>query len=590
MVTFLTQEQADRIRNRLTRLYGEEEAPRLMKRFLMLIGRYGVGINPPAPSGFWNENDVVLITYADSVKKPDEPTLATLRDFCLSRLKGLVRIVHILPFYPWSSDDGFSVIDYRKVRPDYGRWSDVENLGRDFDLMFDLVLNHCSRESTWFRDFITGIAPARYYFHSMDPGLDLSEVVRPRPWPLLTKTATRDGEAWVWTTFSEDQVDLNWRNPDVLFEFLDILFLYLGKGCRLLRLDAVAFLWKRIGTSCLHLPETHEVVKLFRDVVSIVAPNAVLVTETNVPHEENISYFGDGDEAHMVYNFSLPPLLLHALLRGDSSALTTWARGLPDLPPGQTFFNFTASHDGIGVRPLQGILPDEERDWLAEQVVARGGRVSMKANSDGSESPYELNITYCDALSDPDDVELGMARFLCSQAVMLAFRGVPAVYIHSFLGTPNDVKGLEETGQNRSINRRKWELSELEAELSRPAGRMARIHARYSQWLRRRMNHPAFHPDAAQEMLDLGPALFGFVRRAPERETILCLFNFSAEAQTVLLGDLHPRLKKAGTCREILSATSLRTGPKRSLKLAPFHAYWLVLRETSKASPGAGAE
>ncbi|MCC5808164.1 MAG: DUF3459 domain-containing protein [Opitutales bacterium] len=578
MAPYLTKHQYDRVEGRLRRLYGDR-APQLMDRFRMLLGRYGVGMDAPPPvTRLWDENDAVLITYADNIRREGEAPLETLRKFAVERLKGAVKVVHLLPFYPWSSDDGFSVIDYRRVEPAYGNWADVERLGGDFGLMFDLVLNHCSRHSTWFREFVTGIAPSRFYFHTMDPNLDLSAVVRPRPWPLLTKTATRDGTAWVWTTFSEDQVDLNWQNPDVLFEFLDILFLYISKGCRTLRLDAVAFLWKVVGTSCIHLPETHEVVKLFRDVVDIVAPETLVLTETNVPHDENLSYFGEGDEAHMVYNFALPPLLLHALLRNDATALTGWARGLPALGPGQTFFNFTASHDGIGVRPLQGILPDKERDWLAGRVRERGGRVSMKANTDGSQSPYELNITYCDALRDLRDAELGMARFLCSQAVALAFKGVPAVYIHSLLGTPNDIAGMEATGHNRSINRKKWELDDLVAELSRPGSRMTRIHSKYTQWLRRRANHPAFHPDAGQEVLDFGPKFFAFTRRAPGRETIVCIHNFTPETQSVPMGELHPVFREPGTCRDILSATSPRTGPRRNLKLAPYHAYWLVAR------------
>jgi len=121
---------------------------------------------------------------------------------------------------------------------------------------------------------------------------------------------------------------------------------------RIARLDAVAFLWKELGTNCLHLPETHELVKLFRDVCEIVAPRAIILTETNVPHAENVSYFGQGDEAHMVYQFSLPPLLLHAFITGNGQYLTHWASGLEPPPAGCTFFNFTASHDGVGVRPF----------------------------------------------------------------------------------------------------------------------------------------------------------------------------------------------------------------------------------------------
>lgn len=593
---FITRQQAQRIQRRLVNLYGDQ-APGLLERFYMMIGRYGVGLEAPPRRGYWSENDTVLITYADIVQDRAwsrdhgvvdlseeivlETPLQTLRRFCSRRLRGAIRVIHILPFYPWSSDDGFSVIDYREVDSNYGSWKDVSQLGADFDLMFDLVLNHCSRGSEWFQQYVTGIAPARFYFLPTDPKTDLSSVVRPRPWPLLSRAATRDGEAWVWSTFSEDQVDLNWQNPDVFFEFLDILFLYLSYGVRILRLDAVAFLWKVIGTSCIHLPETHEIVKLFRDVLEIVAPDVILLTETNVPHAENISYFGEGDEAHMVYNFSLPPLVLHALLRNDGSHLTRWARSLPELGAGQAFLNFTASHDGIGVRPLQGILEEDELAWIVEQVEERGGRVSVKANSDGSTSPYELNITYVDALSDLQDDDRGIDRFLCSQAIALAFRGIPAIYFHSLVGTPNYQEGVEHTGQNRSINRRKWVIDELEALIDDPATRQGRIYGRYLQWLRRRLNHTAFHPDGAMEVLDLGPDLFAFVRTSPGgQEIIVCVFNLTPEKKLVPMRDLHPLLAQEDReeCRDILSAQGVPAGPEAELEMRPYHAFWLAVR------------
>ncbi|MCD8481561.1 MAG: hypothetical protein LR015_02115 [Verrucomicrobia bacterium] len=336
-------ETAQKMHQRLSLLYGADQATPLTQRLLMTMGRYGLlakqqqQLFKESNAGRYDQRDVVLITYADSIQRPDEPTLRTFQRFAHDNLRGLISTVHFLPFYPWTSDDGFSVVDYRKVEPRYGDWAHVAAVGKDFRLMFDLVLNHCSAKSQWFRDFITGIAPYNAYFHKVDPDTDLSQVVRPRPWPLLTKTTTHEGDAWVWTTFSEDQVDLNWSNPDVLFEFLDIFLFYLYQGARILRLDAVAFLWKKIGTDCIHLPETHTVIKLLRDVADVVAPEAILLTETNVPHKENIAYFGDGDEAHSVYNFSLPPLLLHGLLRNDTRHLTEWALGLPELRAGKHF-------------------------------------------------------------------------------------------------------------------------------------------------------------------------------------------------------------------------------------------------------------
>jgi len=573
-----------RIRRRMVRLYGEEQADQLVERFAMMIGRYGVGLDSDHQPSRWNENEVVLITYADMVHDKDERPLQTLRRFCSQRLRHLISTVHILPFFPWSSDDGFSVINYRAVGPGYGKWDDVESLGADFDLMFDLVLNHCSRESSWFHDFVTGIAPARFYFVTEDPKTDLSLVTRPRPWPLLNKTATRYGDAWVWCTFSADQVDLDWRNPDVLFEFLDILFLYLSKGCRILRLDAIAFLWKRVGTTCIHLPETHEVVKLFRDVLETVSPNTLLLTETNVPHDENVAYFGHGDEAHVVYTFSLPPLLLHGLLRGDASHVTRWSQQQKNPQRGTTYLNFTASHDGIGVRPLQGIL-DAEIPWLVEEVKRRGGRVNTRALPDGTQVPYELNITFLSALSFPDAGDedlLGEARFLCSQAVALSFQGIPAIYFHSLTGTRNWQEGVDaEGGQNRTINRRKWPRQTLDALLADESTQHHRIFTRYTQMLRRRRDHPAFHPSAPMKTYELGPEFFCFIRTALDQsERILCIFNFTAEDQKVPMARFEELGldEPGGSCRDILSASTLKTGPNRNFTFQPYQAAWVVMK------------
>ncbi|NDH01080.1 MAG: hypothetical protein EBY43_08400 [Opitutae bacterium] len=313
------------LRRRLGKLYGVERADRLLDRIYQMIGRYGVGVglSPSGQSSGLSQQDVVLITYADMVQSKDRAPLDVLREFCSQHLKGAVSTVHLLPFYPWTSDDGFSVVDYRQVHPDYGKWIDIENFSKEFQLMFDLVLNHCSSKSPWFKEFVSGVEPGMNYIMEGDSEADLSAVVRPRSTPLLTPYQTRGGEKNVWTTFSADQVDLDWTCPDLLFEFLDIILFYLSMGCRILRLDAVAFLWKKLGTNCLHLPETHEVIKLIRNFVEVVAPETILLTETNVPHEENVSYFGKGDEAHAVYQFSLPPLLLHGLLRGTSKHLTS---------------------------------------------------------------------------------------------------------------------------------------------------------------------------------------------------------------------------------------------------------------------------
>ncbi|HEY5902515.1 MAG TPA: alpha-amylase family glycosyl hydrolase, partial [Anaerolineales bacterium] len=340
-----------------------------------------------------SQQDSLLITYPDQVQEPGSSPLRSLGEFCRERLSGLVSGIHILPFYPWTSDDGFSVVDYRQVSPEYGTWDDLGLLGRDFRLMFDAVINHASVESPWFQGFLAGEPPYRQYFITPLAGADLSAVVRPRALPLLTRFETADGPQHVWTTFSADQADLNYKDPAVLLEIIDVLLFYVLRGADFIRLDAIAYLWKEPGTSCISLPQTHAVVQLFRAILDELAPHVSLITETNVPHAENISYFGDGrNEARLVYNFSLPPLVLHAFQTGSAEVLSRWAGTLTLPSPEVTFFNFLASHDGIGLNPLRGILTEHEIERVIERAIAHEGLVSMKSDPEGTARAYELNI------------------------------------------------------------------------------------------------------------------------------------------------------------------------------------------------------
>ncbi len=561
---------AHRFRPRLERLYPDEISLSL-ERLEMILGRYGLAGSAPSESPRWSERDVALITYGDSIRSEVQSPLATLREFAERRLSGSFSIVHILPFYPWSSDDGFAVKDYREVDKELGSWEEVEELGKRFDLMFDWVLNHVSSKSSWFRSFRNCILPYRDYFIGQPPDADLSAVVRPRTSPLLTPVSTRSGRKHVWTTFGPDQIDLDWSNPDVFFEMLDVLLTYIARKARIVRLDAVAFLWKRPGTSCLHLEETHEVVRLVREILEVVAPHVLLLTETNVPHQENLSYLGEGDEAHMIYQFALPPLLLHGLLRGDAGTLGRWASSLPPLPPGTTYFNFTASHDGIGVRPLEGILDPEEIELLSREMEKRGGRLSWRSQPDGSRSLYEINIAWYSALCPEQDRE-GEDRYLCSLLVQLALQGIPALYIHSLLATPNDHDGVEESGMARRINRRKWDHGELEELLEDPSTHHHRIFHRLVGIVQRRVQCEAFHPEGEQEILELDSRVLSLIRRSPSSPAeAFCLFNFSREKVEL---DIAPWIASEQPHELVANTTWSR--PEGPIAMEPYGALWLL--------------
>ncbi|HSL45091.1 MAG TPA: sugar phosphorylase [Anaerolineales bacterium] len=524
-----------------TFLYGVERAPQLAERLRQIIGSYGGRI--PVAAGELTERDSILITYGDQVQQSGEKPLQTLSRFCTQYLDGIVSGIHILPFYPWTSDDGFSVSNYRKVDPALGDWEDISNLGRSFRLMFDAVINHASVQHEWFQAFLRDEPNYRDYFVVVEGSRDLSQVVRPRALPLLTEFETASGPRQVWTTFSADQVDLNFQNPDVLLEIIDTLLFYVSQGAQLIRLDAIAYLWKEIGTSCIHLPQTHRIIQLFRSVLDIVAPHVLLVTETNVPHSDNISYFGDGtNEAQMVYNFALPPLVLHTFQTGSARVLSEWAAGLK-LPSNQTtFFNFLASHDGIGINPARSILSDVEIDTMVARAVEHGGLVSYKNDVSGVQVPYELNINYFDALSDPradESIDAQVDRFMTAQAIMLALVGVPGIYFHSLFGSRSWREGVNVTGRNRTINRQKFDLPGFETELNDTDSLRQKVFHRYSQLLRARSASAAFHPHGQQQVLNAGDAVFALLRLSPDGdECVVCLHNISNLQQRVRLNEI----------------------------------------------------
>ena len=385
----------------LIQLYGSSQGQRLHEQLRSMAREAANTLDSKA--GASPRSEALLICYGDSLVQADTPPLQVLKKFTDSYIQGVLTGIHVLPFFPSSSDDGFAVIDYRRVRSDLGNWSDIQNLAETFDVMADLVINHCSREHVWFTDFITNAAPGKDYFFEMDESPALQQVLRPRNSPLLTEVHTRNGIRRVWTTFSDDQVDLNFANPDVLLEFASTLFFYARMGARYIRLDAIAYLWKRLGTTCMSLPETHMVVRILRGLIDVEDIPITLITETNVPHEENVSYFGEGNEAHLVYQFSLAPLLLFSYLTGDAKALVNWTRDLVPPPEGCSYFNFIASHDGIGLRPLEGLLPEEDIGRLIDIVHDRGGFASMRSTPSGAERAYELNVALFSAFGGDDE-------------------------------------------------------------------------------------------------------------------------------------------------------------------------------------------
>lgn len=558
----------DRIIKLLEILYGDRSME-IYKAVMELIRSWKAKCPEAVNKGWVNQDDVMLITYGDSIVDNNEAPLITLKRFADKYLKDTITAIHILPMYPYTSDDGFSVVDYYSINEKLGSWKDIKELASEYDMMYDAVVNHISRSSEWFQRYLECDGKYREYFIEADPEEDYSKVIRPRTLPLLTCFDTKEGKKHVWTTFSDDQVDLNYKNPLLLLDVLDVLLYYAHNGSRFIRLDAIGFAWKEKGTCCMHLKETHALVKLMRAVLEEVFPGTILITETNVPHADNISYFGNGsDEAHMVYQFPLPPLVLFSFITGNASKLSLWAKSLEETPlsPGTAYFNFLASHDGIGVRPAEGILTAEERELMLKKVIKHGGRISYRTNSDGSRSPYELNINYMDALTDPAsrDDKMRARKFLAAQSILLSAAGVPGIYIHSLLGSRNWYEGVEQSGINRRINREKLNYERLCKELEDGCSIRSMVFREYSRLIRLRRKQSAFSPDASQKVLFLDDRAFCFIRHnSGTDEKLLVIVNVSEEEYDIRY-ELHGQ--------DIISGEEIR---QADIHMLPYQTRWI---------------
>lgn len=518
--------------------------------------------------GRLTEKDTMLITYGDTIRDGERYGLEVLGEFLEEYVGDAIENVHLLPMYPYTSDDGFSVVDYRKINPALGDWPQVHALAEKYGLMFDAVVNHISKSSEWFQSYLKGEEPYTNYFHTCDPDADYSMVTRPRALPLLTEFKTAEGRKHVWTTFSEDQIDLNFSSPDVLAEIVDLLVFYGRSGAKFIRLDAIGFLWKELGTTCMHHPKTHEVIKLMKDVLREYSPETKIITETNVPHKDNISYFGNGsDEADLVYQFPLPPLTMYTLLTGDATILSRWMETL-ELPGEKvTFFNFLSSHDGIGVRPTEGILTAEQQQFLVNSTLKNGGRVSYKDNGDGTRSPYELNINYQDALAGPDDSdEVRVGRFLAAETILLSMQGMPAIYIHSLLGSRNDYAGMTASGIPRRINREQICLDYLKEQLEGDTNR-SRIFHEMIRRLRIRRGQKAFAPEASQKILHLHPGVLAF--RRGDAEPVYVLVNVTGKEVKLELPDIQGRNLLSEDGRQEING---------SILLGAYEAAWIRIQ------------
>jgi sucrose phosphorylase len=585
-----------RIFERLCFLYGQESAQQTMPELVRLMRVHHAykcdemiaAEQSFQPSQRFHEQDMILITYGDMIRGGSGTALGALGEFlqALRRRAAVFNTLHILPFFPYSSDRGFSVTDFRAVDPNLGSWQEIAELGKTHKLMFDGVFNHASAKSPAFREMLCGNPAYENFavtFRSRDELTPEQRRIlrRPRTSDILTQFHSIQGPIWAWTTFSPDQIDLNYRNPKVLLSVIDTLLLYVRKGADLVRLDAVTYLWVEPGTPSANLAQTHEIIRLFRDVLDAAAPQVALVTETNVPHEENITYFGDGtNEAQMAYNFALPPLVLHAFYRQDASYLTRWAQSLEYPSETTTYLNILDTHDGIGLPGASNILPPEEQEFLIRRARQHGAFISHRSVGDGGRAPYEINSTWYSALNldnSGEERSFQVRRFVASRSIALALRGVPGIYLHGLIGSRNDVQLALRTRVKRDVNRSPLDLGRLLRNLSEPGSKLNLIHEHLGRLLEIRIHRRAFHPNGEQRVLEVSPSVFAVLRIAPGGgERILAVTNVTAQPARVEI-PLHEITEDDGNWYDLVAGRGwMASDHKLVLLLQPYDVMWLA--------------
>ena len=559
-------------------IISEEKTLEYSKKINKLINIYKDKEPKNSTKDYWSENTILLITYADSINRGlSGKTLNDFGKFYKQYLEKFINSIHFLPFFPSSGDGGFSVKNHNDVDKAYGTWEDIQSLSKKANIMTDLVLNHSSSKGDWYKNFLDDKDPGKNYFYVVDKNYDCSKVVRPRDHDLLTEIELQNKKKFLWCTFSHDQIDLNFKNPDVLLEFIRLILKLSSYGIKIFRLDAVAFIWKQPGTTCLNLSQTHEIIKLLRDIVDQLDKNLIIVTETNLPKQENLSYFGKNDEAHWIYNFSLPPLIVNTFLFEDSVALTKWSMKMPPAQLGNAYLNFIASHDGIGMRPAEGILSDKEIKKMLQRLKKNGSKFSMRKLSNNEEKVYEANISLFNALQFTDSDLKGkfaLKRFIAAHCIILAIEGVPAFYFNSLFATKNDEETFASTGVKRNLNRYKWHYSTLVNLIKTNNTIEKNCYETFKKLISIRKIQPAFHPNATQFTLNLDKNIFAVWRQSRDRkQSIFALTNVSSK--TIKLNTNKINLIDDEQWFDLLSQETKITDDQY-IKLMPFQSLWIT--------------
>eukprot|EP00927_Polykrikos_kofoidii_P037662 TRINITY_DN31866_c0_g1_i1.p1 TRINITY_DN31866_c0_g1~~TRINITY_DN31866_c0_g1_i1.p1 ORF type:complete len:1542 (-),score=265.91 TRINITY_DN31866_c0_g1_i1:71-4588(-) len=650
----------ENVRKRAEEVFGKEQAEKALSllrdvvkdhlRKPRVVGAHRQGLGP---------RDAALITYANTfgddggLRMPLQclSTFLARYDICKT-----MKTVHILPMYPWDTDRGFSIMDYYKVDPTYGDWTDIEDMMKPVcgcpHLMFDFVCNHASiknpvvqggllqrhlkKSHCWytrvqrFKDFVIAYAEDHAQPEQCrPPDEELAKLVRPRAHPVLTPyfialfesggckavlgTPEKDaplqtvgilGRGYVWTTFSRGkdetgqeqtrQVDLNFRNPAVLAEVLRVLLFYVRQGSNVIRLDAIGYIWKVLGSASIHERGCHALLEIVTAVLQVAAPEVFTIAEVNEPQSKCLSYLGGSEvaECDMVYQFAAFPLAIHAQISENISYFAKWLLSMKAFK-GRQFVTVLGSHDGLSQKQARELLPPMELERLQDVLIReRGGKPNYAVDSGGNKIVYEICGTpWCLVNGDStwvgsdqerrheEDMKVQLGRYVSVLCMGLLARGMPGIYVTGLLGTENFIPkaGLDE---NRTLNRERFDISNLFETIDDPSSRVGLTFHAVQRVLRVRMHLPQFDRSAPPPVvLRTNDKAILAVVLCPQPEElvppVLVLINVTGTAKKAVLNGLPAPLLGCRLVDALEGAGSLACDEEpRSFAVTPLTQEW----------------
>lgn len=441
------------------------------------------------------QNKIMLITYADSMGK----NLKELHEVLNKYYKDAIGGVHILPFFPSSADRGFAPMCYDKVDETFGDFSDIEEMGREYYLMFDFMVNHISAQSEYFQDFLKNKENSLYkdmfirykeFWKNGEPTQEqIDKIYKRKPRAPYIEAEFADGsKEKIWCTFCTEQIDLDVTKEKTREFIKNTLKEMCCHGASVIRLDAFAYALKKADTSCFFIEP--DIWKLLYDIENIVKEEgAEILPEI---HEHYTIPMKIADKGFWIYDFALPVLTLHALYNHTGKYLKNWMKMCP-----MKQFTTLDTHDGIGIVDVKDLLPDEEIEIVKEQLYKQGANVKKIYSSEAYNNLdiYQVNTTYYSALGNNDDA------YLLARAIQFFAPGIPQVYYVGMLAGSNDIELMEHTKNGRDINRHYYSKEEIEDEQDRT------VVQKLKELMILRNTHPAFSLDGTIEIQTDGDRL-----------------------------------------------------------------------------------